>query len=67
MLAMEEYGEDERFTWFGPPERNTLRRRENESCIAVCYSSIGLALGCIGFSPHILTSTAAFYNIRLQW
>jgi hypothetical protein len=25
------------FTWFGPPERNTLRPRENESCcIVVC-------------------------------
>jgi hypothetical protein len=24
------------FTWFGPPERNTLRPRENGSCIGVC-------------------------------
>jgi hypothetical protein len=33
------------FTWFGPPKRNTLRPRENESCcIAVCYSSLGLNL-----------------------
>jgi hypothetical protein len=33
------------FTWFGPPERNTLRPRENESCcITVCCSSPGLNL-----------------------
>jgi hypothetical protein len=24
------------FTWFKPPERNTLHPRKNESCIAVC-------------------------------
>jgi hypothetical protein len=24
------------FTWFGPPECNTLRPRENGNCIAVC-------------------------------
>jgi hypothetical protein len=33
------------FTWFEPPERNTLRSRKNESCcIIVCYSSLGLNL-----------------------
>jgi hypothetical protein len=32
------------FTWFGPSECNTLRPWENRSCIAVCCSSVGLAL-----------------------
>jgi hypothetical protein len=33
------------FTWFGPPERNTLCPRENESyCIVVYCSSLGLNL-----------------------
>jgi hypothetical protein len=67
MLAMEEHDGDERFMWFEPPERNTLRPRENESCITVCCSSVGLALGCPGFSLSILMSIATFYIIRLQW
>jgi hypothetical protein len=48
------------------PERNTLRLWENGSCIAVCYSSVGLALGYSGFSLSILTSVATFYSTRLQ-
>jgi hypothetical protein len=63
---MGEHGGDEGFMWFRLPERNTLRPQENESCIAVCCSSIGLALGCLGFSLSILTSTIAFYSSRLQ-
>jgi hypothetical protein len=66
MLAMGEHDEDERFTWFRPPERNTIRPRKNESCIAVCCLSIGLTLGCPGFSLSILTSVAAFYSSRLH-
>jgi hypothetical protein len=42
MLAMGGHGGDEGFTWFVSLERNTLRPRENESCVAVCYLSIGL-------------------------
>jgi hypothetical protein len=66
MLAMGEHGGDERFTWFGPSERNTLCLRENESCILMCCSSVGLALGFPGFSLSILTSAATFYSSRLQ-
>jgi hypothetical protein len=66
MLAMGEHGGDEEFMWFRPPERNTLRPRENGSFIAVCCSSVGLALGCLGFSLSILTSVAAFYGSRLH-
>jgi hypothetical protein len=33
------------FTWFGPPEWNSLRPWENGSCyITVSYSSLGLNL-----------------------
>jgi hypothetical protein len=67
MLAMRKYGGDEGFTWFRPPERNTLRPRENESYITVCCSSVGLALGCPGLSLSILTSTTTFYSSGLQW
>jgi hypothetical protein len=67
MLAMGEHGGDKGFTWFRLPERNTLRPRENESCIAVCCSSIGLALVVFGSVPPILTSAVAFYSTRLQW
>jgi hypothetical protein len=66
MLAMGEHGRDRRFTWFKPSECNTLRPRENESCIAVCCSSIGLALGCPEVGLSILTFTVAFYITRLQ-
>jgi hypothetical protein len=45
---MGEHGGDEEFMWFGLPERNTLRPRENGNCIAVCCSSVGLALGDLG-------------------
>jgi hypothetical protein len=54
MLAMVEHGGDERFMWFGLPERNTLCPRD-------------LALGCLGFSLSILTSAATFYSTSLQW
>jgi hypothetical protein len=64
MLAMGEHGGDERFMWFGQPKRNTLRQRENESCIAVCYSSVGLVLSCPEFGMSILTSVVAFYSTR---
>jgi hypothetical protein len=42
------------FMWFGPPECNTLRPQENVSCIAVCYSNVGLALSELGLRepPH---------------
>jgi hypothetical protein len=63
---MEKHGGDEGFTWFGPPERYTLRPRENGGCIAVYCSSVGLALDGLGFSLSILTSVAAFYSSRLQ-
>jgi hypothetical protein len=63
---MGEHGGDERFTWFGPLERNTLRPRENESCIVACCSSVGLALGCPQFGLPILTSAAAFYSTRVH-
>jgi hypothetical protein len=66
MLAMGEHGGDRRFMWFGPPERNTLRPRENGSCIIVCCSSVGLALGYPEFGLRILTSVVAFYSTRLQ-
>jgi hypothetical protein len=45
MLAMGEHGGDEGFLSFRPPERKTLRPQENGSCIAVCCSCVGLALG----------------------
>jgi hypothetical protein len=48
MLAKGEHGGDEGFMWFRPSERNTLRPWENGSSIAMCYSSVGLALGCLG-------------------
>jgi hypothetical protein len=38
------------FTWFRLSERNTIRPRENESCIAVCCSSVGLALSELGLN-----------------
>jgi hypothetical protein len=46
------------FTWFGPPEHNTLCLRENR-CVVV--------LLCVelAFSPLILTSVVAFYSTRL--
>jgi hypothetical protein len=66
MLAMGEYGGDERVTWFKLSEHNTLCPRENESYIAVRYSSVGLALGCLEFGLSILTSTTTFYSTRLQ-
>jgi hypothetical protein len=65
-VSYREHGGDKRFTWFRPPERNTLCTWENESCIIVCCSSVGLALGCPEFSLSILTSTATFYSIRLK-
>jgi hypothetical protein len=65
MLAMGKHDGDEGFTWFEPPERNILRPQENESYITVCCSSIGLALGCLGFSLSILTFVVAFYRSRL--
>jgi hypothetical protein len=67
MLAMGEHGGDEGFTWFRPSECNNIRPRENDSCIVVCSSSIGLTLGCLGFSLSILTSVAIIYSSRLQW
>jgi hypothetical protein len=66
MLAMGLHDGDEGFTWFGPPERNTLRPRENGSCIIVCSSSVGLALGYLGFNLIILTSTTTLYSSRPQ-
>jgi hypothetical protein len=39
---MLEYGGDEEFTWFEPPEHNTIHPWKNESCIAVYCSSVGL-------------------------
>jgi hypothetical protein len=37
------YDETRWFTWFRPPERNTIHQRENGSCcIAVCCSNLGL-------------------------
>jgi hypothetical protein len=63
---MGEHGADEGFLWIRLLECNTLHPRENGSCIVVCYSSIGLALGYLGFSLIILTSAAAFYSSRLQ-
>jgi hypothetical protein len=41
------------FTWFGPLQRNTLRPRKNGSCIAVCYSSVGLALLELGLREPV--------------
>jgi hypothetical protein len=67
MLVVGEHSGDERFMWFGPPERNTLHLWENGSCIAVCCSSVCLALGFPEFGLSILTSVAAFYSTRLQW
>jgi hypothetical protein len=66
MLAMVEHGGDERFMWFGLPERNTLCPQDNGLCIVVCCSSVGLALGCLGFSLSILTSAVTFYSTSLQ-
>jgi hypothetical protein len=66
MLAIWKHGGDKRFTLFGPPERNTLRPWENGSCITVCCSNVGLALGCPGFRLSILTFATAFYSTRPQ-
>jgi hypothetical protein len=66
MLAIGEHGEDERFMWFELSDRNTLHPQENESCIVVYCSSVGLALGCPMFRLSILTSVATFYTTRLQ-
>jgi hypothetical protein len=45
---MGEHGGDEEFTRFRPSEHNTLHPWENGSCIVVCCSSVGLALGAMG-------------------
>jgi hypothetical protein len=66
MLAMGEHGGDEGFTWFGLSECNNLRPLKNMSCITVYCSSVGLALGCLGFSLSILMSIIVFYSSRLQ-
>jgi hypothetical protein len=63
---MAEHGGDEGFTWFRPPECNTLRPRKNGSCIALCCSSIGLTLGVLGSVPPIMVSVVAFYSTRMQ-
>jgi hypothetical protein len=47
-VSYKKHSGDERFTWFRPPERNTLRPRENENCIAVCCLSVGFTLGFPG-------------------
>jgi hypothetical protein len=51
------------FTWFGPPERNTLYPRENERCITVCCSSIGLALLILTFAWHFIAQGHDKYNV----
>jgi hypothetical protein len=66
MLAVGEHSGDKRFMWFRLPKRNALHPRENGSCIAVCCSSVGLALRCPEFGLSILTSVATFYSTRLQ-
>jgi hypothetical protein len=66
MLTMGEHGGNEGFTWFGPAERNILCPRENGGYIALCCSSVSLALGVLGSVPPILTSVVAFYSTRLQ-
>jgi hypothetical protein len=54
------------FTWFGSPERNTLRPQENVSCcIVMCCSSLELNLPkkskrtCL-----VLASARVFYSSR---
>jgi hypothetical protein len=51
------------FTWFGPSERNTLRLRENGSYIAVCCSSVGIALVILTFAWPLLAQGHDKYNV----
>jgi hypothetical protein len=39
-----------RFTWFRSPEHNTLRLRENESCIA---QVLAFSLGCLEWPSRV--------------
>jgi hypothetical protein len=48
--------------WFGPPEHNTLRPQENESCIVVCCFSVCLDLNGLADSSACM----AFYSSRPQ-
>jgi hypothetical protein len=52
-----------RFTWFGLPERNTLRLRENGSCIAVCCSSVDLAPVILMFVWPFIAQDHGKYNV----
>jgi hypothetical protein len=52
MLAMGEHSRDGRFTWFGLPKRNSLRPRENVSCIpcvaqAMAWLLVALSSACL--------------------
>jgi hypothetical protein len=49
------------FTWFGPPECNTLCAR-SECCIVVCYSSLELNLSERACLESV--STLSFYTSR---
>jgi hypothetical protein len=51
------------FTWFELPERNTLRLRENESCIVVFCSSVGFALMILTFAWPLLAQGHDKHNV----
>jgi hypothetical protein len=49
--------------WFEPPEHNTLCPRENESCIAVCFSNVGFALMILTFVWSFIAQGHDKYNV----
>jgi hypothetical protein len=57
---MGEHGGDDRFMWFRSLECNTLRIRENGSCITVCCSSVDLVPGVLGSVPQIQWPPCSF-------
>jgi hypothetical protein len=57
------------FTWFGPPERNTLRPRVN-GVVLLCLSArlrslpFSLSVCVCGVHPLQLSSAQTFYSLR---
>jgi hypothetical protein len=47
------------FTYFEPSERNTLRTRENESCIV---QALAFSLGCLEWPSPLLSSISVYLD-----
>jgi hypothetical protein len=74
VLVIREYGGIRRFTWFGPPERNTLRPRVN-GVVLLCLSArlrssfvcLCVCLGvymCVSVCVRGCVSARTFYSSR---